>query len=496
MRDAGFDDIIVLEAAEWIEQPPLPTLLLAIRSYRAEERCQNGAWIHPYYIQSQLAYLAAQQLVAQAQEAGIRLVSRDDIRVKPIFARMPGVSQGRNTLSYIKPYGSRFHLQIFLCDQQLEATHHPEEQHDLRECSGCHRCWDACPTGALDAEGFHREKCLRNWMLNGKPLPEELREPMQNRFIGCDDCQACCPRNQAPASQKMPGIDMQAVLRDGKASAARLAQQIGVNLAIPNRVLAQMLIAAGNSGEAALLADIRRLTDHPSPVVREHARWAEQQLTEEKAMKLQGIIFDLDGVICSTDDYHYLAWKALANRLGIPFDRTINNRLRGVSRMESLDIILEKSTVAYTDEEKLAFATEKNDLYRESLKQMSPADLSEEVRTILDALRARGLKLAIGSSSKNTPFILERIGLGSYFDFIADGNCITHSKPDPEVFLKAAEGIGLAPSACLVVEDAKAGVQAAVTGGFACAAMGDAKEDERATYHLNRFADLMACIKE
>ena len=207
-------------------------------------------------------------------------------------------------------------------------------------------------------------------------------------------------------------------------------------------------------------------------------------------MKYKGIIFDLDGVICSTDEYHYLAWKALADRLDIPFDRERNNLLRGVSRMQSLEIILEKSDKTYTDEEKAVFAEEKNTTYRQQLGRMSPADLSEDVKTTLEALRKTGLKLAIGSSSKNTPFILKRIGLGSFFDAVADGNCITHSKPHPEVFLKAAEMISLGPADCLVVEDAHAGVEAAAAGGFECAAIGDAKNDLRTVIHLERFSDL------
>lgn len=207
-------------------------------------------------------------------------------------------------------------------------------------------------------------------------------------------------------------------------------------------------------------------------------------------MKYKGIIFDLDGVICSTDEYHYLAWKALADRLDIPFDRERNNLLRGVSRMQSLEIILEKSGKTFTDEEKAAFAEEKNTTYRQLLGRMSPADLSDDVKTTLETLRKTDLKLAIGSSSKNTPFILERIGLGSFFDAVADGNCITHSKPHPEVFLKAAEMIGLKPADCLVVEDAHAGVEAAAAGGFDCAGAGDAKNDPRAVIHLERFADL------
>ena len=207
-------------------------------------------------------------------------------------------------------------------------------------------------------------------------------------------------------------------------------------------------------------------------------------------MKYRGIIFDLDGVICSTDEYHYLAWKALADRLGIPFDRERNNLLRGVSRMDSLEIILALSDRIYTDAEKAAFAEEKNSLYRELLRRMSPADLPEDVRATLGDLRARGLKLAVGSSSRNTPFILERIGLSGFFDAVSDGNGITHSKPRPEVFLKAAAMLGLAPRDCLVVEDAHAGVEAAAAGGFDCAAMGDARDDERARWHLARFGDL------
>lgn len=211
-------------------------------------------------------------------------------------------------------------------------------------------------------------------------------------------------------------------------------------------------------------------------------------------MKYQGIIFDLDGVICSTDHYHYLAWKDLADRLGIYFDETINNRLRGVSRMASLEIVLERSAVAYTEEEKAAFAEEKNNRYRELLKNMSPADLAPEVKETLDALRSKGLKLGIGSSSKNTKFILSQIGLGDYFDKISDGTNITRSKPDPEVFLKAAEYLELPPETCLVVEDAKAGIEAATAAGMDSAAIGDAVQCGLATYNLTRFADLLNCV--
>ncbi len=211
-------------------------------------------------------------------------------------------------------------------------------------------------------------------------------------------------------------------------------------------------------------------------------------------MKLEkkAVIFDLDGVICFTDKYHYQAWKALADRLGIYFDEKINDRLRGVSRMASLEIILERADKAYTQEEKEAFAEEKNNLYKELLKDMTEADLSEEVKTTLEELRNRGYKLSIGSSSKNTKFILGQIGLGDFFDAIADGTDITHSKPDPEVFLKSAEKLGIEPEQCAVVEDAKAGIEAAKAAGMtALALFGDAKECGEEDYNLTGFSDLL-----
>ncbi len=208
-------------------------------------------------------------------------------------------------------------------------------------------------------------------------------------------------------------------------------------------------------------------------------------------MRYKGIIFDLDGVLCSTDEYHYRAWKALADRLGLPFDRERNDLLRGVSRMDSLEIILGDESGRYTAAEKAAMAEEKNRLYRGMLDGMSPADLPEDVREALPALRRDGGLLAVGSSSRNTPLILERLGLDRFFDAVADGNCITRSKPDPEVFLKAAAMLGLAPSDCLVVEDAAAGVSAAVAGGFDCAAMGNARDDGRARWHLTCLRDLV-----
>ena len=207
---------------------------------------------------------------------------------------------------------------------------------------------------------------------------------------------------------------------------------------------------------------------------------------------MKAIIFDLDGVLVSTDELHYQAWKKLADRIGVYFDREINHRLRGVSRMDCLEIILERyEGKTFTPEEKLALAEEKNNTYRELLKTMSPADVAEEVRETLRELRRRGYKLGLGSASKNAGFILEQTGLKEYLDKISDGNNITKSKPDPEVFLKAAEFLGEEPLECLVVEDAEAGIRAGISGGMKTAAIGDAVKCGLADYTLETFSELL-----
>ena len=208
-------------------------------------------------------------------------------------------------------------------------------------------------------------------------------------------------------------------------------------------------------------------------------------------MNYKGVIFDLDGVICFTDKYHYQAWKKMADDIGVYFDEVINNRLRGVSRMASLEIILERSEKIYSEPEKAALADIKNEVYKELLHQMTPADLSDEVKNTLDALKEKGCRLALGSSSKNAKLILQRIGLDDYFDAVSDGTNITHSKPNPEVFLKAAEFLGLDAKDCLIVEDAAAGIDAAIAGGFSSAGIGEAAGHESVTYRLETFSDLL-----
>ena len=209
-------------------------------------------------------------------------------------------------------------------------------------------------------------------------------------------------------------------------------------------------------------------------------------------MSLKGLIFDLDGVIVFTDQYHYKAWKQMADEKGIYFDQEINNRLRGVSRMDSLEIILGHPL---SDEEKQKMAEEKNDIYKKLLEQMTPADVSDEVKETLDELHRRGYLLSIGSSSRNAKYILERTGIIDKFDAISDGTNIKKSKPDPEVFLKAAEFLSLKPEECGVVEDAYAGIDAAVSGHMTAIAIGDAAGYDKADYKLSTFKDLLDIAK-
>ncbi len=211
----------------------------------------------------------------------------------------------------------------------------------------------------------------------------------------------------------------------------------------------------------------------------------------EAGKQLSGVIFDLDGVICSTDEYHYEAWKRIADQEGVVFDRLINNRLRGVSRMASLEIILQKAHRPYTEEEKEALCAKKNALYRELLNQMSPASVSPDVLLTLRSLRKKKIPMAIGSSSKNTMLILEKIGLDKAFDAIADGNEITHSKPNPEVFLLAAKKLALPPEECLVVEDAESGLLAAKNGGFHSAGISPSAQSPLAEHSLSKLSDIL-----
>ena len=204
----------------------------------------------------------------------------------------------------------------------------------------------------------------------------------------------------------------------------------------------------------------------------------------------RAVIFGLDGVLVTTDEMHYRAWLRLAREEGIPFDWKINDRLRGISREASLEVLLERATRVHTPAEKRELADRKNLYYLDLLAALTRADMQPGAMATLEGLKARGVKVAIGSGSTNAPLILERIGLADFFDAVAHGNEIQRSKPNPEVFLLAAWRLGVAPSHCLVIEDGDAGVEAAAAGGMKCLAVGAAAGHPKATESVDGLTEI------
>ncbi|MFN4223935.1 MAG: beta-phosphoglucomutase [Fervidobacterium nodosum] len=190
--------------------------------------------------------------------------------------------------------------------------------------------------------------------------------------------------------------------------------------------------------------------------------------------KVKACIFDLDGVIVDTAKYHYLAWKRLAHELGFEFTEKDNEQLKGVSRMHSLEILLSVGNIKIDDEKKKEeLAEKKNNWYVEYISRMTEEEILPGVKEFLNLLRDNGIKIAIGSASKNTLTILERIGLKDFFDVVIDGTKISKAKPDPEVFLKAAQELNIPPEECCVFEDAIAGIEAAKRAGMKVIGVGD-----------------------
>lgn len=211
---------------------------------------------------------------------------------------------------------------------------------------------------------------------------------------------------------------------------------------------------------------------------------------------IKAVIFDLDGVLVTTDELHFKAWKALAEELGITgFTKADNARQRGVSRMASLEVVLEKTDRNFNDEEKLDLAEKKNSMYVKSLDTLSPSDALGGVNEFIGYLKEKGIKTAIGSASKNTPLILEKTELSDKFDAISCGLDTTKSKPDPEVFLIAAEKLGISPKECAVIEDSDAGIEAAKAGGMYAVAVGEAEHNKKADISVSSVNDLYKIIE-
>jgi len=189
-------------------------------------------------------------------------------------------------------------------------------------------------------------------------------------------------------------------------------------------------------------------------------------------LHIDACIFDLDGVIVDTAHYHFLAWRRLANELGFDFDEAKNEQLKGVGRMESLDIILGWGKIEKSQAEKERLTAQKNEWYQAYIKEMKKEEILPGVQDFLDELRSRGVRLAVASSSKNAQTVLEVLGIQDDFGTIIDGTKITRSKPDPQVFQMAAEGLGVKPERSIVFEDAQSGVEAALKGNFYAVGVG------------------------
>ncbi|WP_310830666.1 beta-phosphoglucomutase [Paenibacillus pedocola] len=208
------------------------------------------------------------------------------------------------------------------------------------------------------------------------------------------------------------------------------------------------------------------------------------------ARQLEAVIFDLDGVITDSAEFHYQAWQALADELGIPFSRAKNERLKGVSRMESLDIVLEGSGLKLTEAERLRLAEKKNDHYRQMIGSITPEHLLPGIPELLDSLAQRGIDAGLASASLNAPLILERLGIARRFQAIADPAGLRRGKPDPEIFLTAAELLGVTPGNCIGVEDASAGIAAIKAAGMTAVGIGSAELLGEADLLLSSTAEL------
>jgi beta-phosphoglucomutase len=207
-------------------------------------------------------------------------------------------------------------------------------------------------------------------------------------------------------------------------------------------------------------------------------------------MIIKACLFDLDGVVVDTAHFHFLAWKNLAEKFGFEFTEQDNERLKGVSRMDSLSILLEIGKVNLTGPEKIRYAEEKNQLYLQYIRNMTPDDVLPGVRSFLSELKESGILLGIGSASKNARTILERVDLVKAFDVIVDGNLISRAKPHPEVFSLGAKMLMVEPSQCIVFEDAIAGIEAAHHAGMKCIGVGEAGILHEADLVIPGFRDL------
>jgi beta-phosphoglucomutase len=223
---------------------------------------------------------------------------------------------------------------------------------------------------------------------------------------------------------------------------------------------------------------------------------AQNPLTNLDRILIKAVIFDLDGVIVDTAQYHFLAWKRLAKELGVPFTEADNERLKGVSRMQSLDILLELGGISLSQHDKEQLANKKNTWFVDFVERMVPEEIFPGVKHLLRKLKERGIKVGLASSSKNAQTVIQLLHIQHEFDVVVDGTMITHSKPDPEIFLLAARKLGVAPADCIVFEDAEAGVEAALAAGMKCIGVGSIDQLGKADKVISQTGDFQLDLLE
>ncbi len=286
-RDFGFAQTYILDASMASDTPDdILTLLLLLYPYDSWGKAAPGCVrISTYYVAAQNAYLKAKEMVHNLKQEGESARLCNDVRLKPVLSRLKDFTQGWNSLHYHKVYGSRFQMQVIGL-----ASHLPMDENILRPieekedmCGSCRKCLHLCPANAITDEGFCRDRCLRQHMLESTPVPEQLRKLMGNRLVGCDICQQVCPYNARLPASEMAGecFRLDDMLKQDEAAMSLLSVMIGRNMARAGRVLAQACIVAGNSREKAYLPILNELCHHPSPVVAEHANWAVKILSTQ-----------------------------------------------------------------------------------------------------------------------------------------------------------------------------------------------------------------------
>ncbi|MCR5296671.1 MAG: hypothetical protein K6E17_04620 [Clostridiales bacterium] len=270
----GFDRVSVLDGRK--AGTGRNRLILAFMSYRAASGDADGAVIHPYYPVSQQAYYAARKFAEECRSLGTDMILSNQIHIKSVLDHLPFLERGRNTLSYLSPFGSRFHIQVLTSDELFPVTDELTEEPHPVSCGNCRACARACPGGAITDSGFVKEKCLRYWMLNGQCPPEDIVRRMGNRLIGCDDCEACCPKN-TPASGEPLSMDLPGIMRDGRTD--ELKKLIGANYARRQRILIQCCVLSASMNRKDLLPELLQISASASGELKKAADLAVKMLS-------------------------------------------------------------------------------------------------------------------------------------------------------------------------------------------------------------------------